>query len=310
MTQFYWICVAIGSILSVASSAIFILLRWKPENETYKKVKVIIRSWWIIATPFLLALMWPKWGMLLLFYVLSVLILFEYFKVSKVQYKTYGLVSLIVLSSLQYLTLCFETYSLFLICIPILCIWLVPGLVIFRATIVDLELVFSVFFGNAFVIYYLSHTPALTAMPDKLGLTYEQATMGLVVLMVLTWGNDVFQFLTGKGFGKTKIVPHVSPNKTLGGFIGGMICTTIFACITLKPILDLSWGKTIVLGPLLSMTGMFGDLFFSAVKRNIGTKDFSDALPGHGGLLDRCDSLIFTAPVFFHFLSLSHQGFI
>lgn len=310
MSQYQYILLTVFGVLFFATAVNFILSLVKPKNETFKKVKVIIKSWWFITTPFVVALGWQKWGILILFYILSVFILFEYFKISKVKYKRYGLISLLILSSLHYLTIAFNAYYLFLILIPLSCLWLVPGLVIFRATISDLELVFSVFFGNAFIIYYLSHIPALVAMPENAGLSNEQASLGLVVLLFLTWGNDVFQFITGKGFGKTKIIPDVSPNKTLGGFIGGMICTTVIAFFTLGPILKLENKVAILFGLVLSITGMFGDLFFSAVKRNIGVKDFSDLLPGHGGLLDRCDSLIFTAPIFFHFLSLLKQGFI
>jgi phosphatidate cytidylyltransferase len=310
MSQYQYILLTVFGVLFFATAANFTLSLVKPKNETFKKVKVIIKSWWFITTPFVVALGWQKWGILILFYILSVFILFEYFKISKVKYKRYGLISLLILSSLHYLTIAFNAYYLFLILIPLSCLWLVPGLVIFRATISDLELVFSVFFGNAFIIYYLSHIPALVAMPENAGLSNEQASLGLVVLLFLTWGNDVFQFITGKGFGKTKIIPDVSPNKTIGGFIGGMICTTVIAFFTLGPILKLENKVAIIFGFVLSITGMFGDLFFSAVKRNIGVKDFSDLLPGHGGLLDRCDSLIFTAPIFFHFLSLLKQGFI
>lgn len=308
MNQYQYILITVFGVLFFATTVNYILSLLKPDNQTFKKVKVIIKSWWLITTPFLLALGWQKWGMLILFYVLSVFILFEYFKITKVKYKRYGLISLLILSTLHYLTIAFNAYYLFLILIPVSCLWLVPGLVIFRATISDLELVFSVFFGNAFIIYYLSHIPALVAMPENVGLSADQAALGLVVLLFLTWGNDVFQFITGKGFGKTKIIPDVSPNKTLGGFIGGMICTTVIAFLTLGPILNLDNKMAVLFGFILSITGMFGDLFFSAVKRNIGVKDFSDLLPGHGGLLDRCDSLIFTAPVFFHFLSLIKQG--
>lgn len=310
MNQFLYIFLTVLGVLTFASAINFVLGYLKPQNQTFKKVKVIIKSWWFITTPFVLALGWQKWGMVLLFYILSLFILIEYFKISKVKYKRYGLFSLIVLSSFQYLAIGFDQYYLFLVLIPVSCLWLVPGLVIFRATISDLELVFSVFFGNAFIIYYLSHIPALVSMPDKVGLDYDQASLGLVILLFLTWGNDVFQFITGKGFGKRKIIPDVSPNKTLGGFIGGIICTTCIAFFTLRPLFHLENKVAILLGVILSVTGMFGDLFFSAVKRNIGVKDFSDLLPGHGGLLDRCDSLIFTAPVFFHFLSILKQGIL
>jgi phosphatidate cytidylyltransferase len=283
-------------------------MRLKPASETFRKVWVIVKSWWIIAGAFLLAMSWWKWGLLLLFYGLSVAAAFEYIRVSRVPYKLYLQVSLILLASVQYLALAYESRYLFQILIPVMCLWLVPALIIFRATIQDLPLVFSAAFGFSFIIYYLSHIPALTVMSNDLGLSGDQAMMATLVLVFLTWGNDVFQFIAGKSFGRTKIVPKVSPNKTLGGFIGGIVLTTGAAVLLVPLLLEMSWKSALLIGPLLAVTGMFGDLFMSAVKRNIGTKDFSDLLPGHGGLLDRLDSLIFTAPVFFHILIVLNNG--
>lgn len=307
LSPFQFSCALAFAILLTASIVTFVMRKLKPQNETFKKVAVIVRSWWIILGTLLLALSW-KWGLWLLFYVLSVFLVIEYIKVSRVPYKKFIQFSLIALSTVQYAAIFFESFHFFQATIPILCLWIIPGLIIFRAAIAELELIFAVTFGLSFIIYYLSHLPAMVMMPYRTGLSADQAVMGVVLLVLLTWGNDVFQFISGKSFGKRKIVPQVSPNKTLGGFVGGIVCTTAVAGIAAPPLIGVSLTTALCLGPLLSVAGMFGDLFFSAVKRNIGTKDFSDVLPGHGGLLDRIDSLVFTAPIFFHFLAVVQGG--
>jgi len=113
--------------------------------------------------------------------------------------------------------------------------------------------------------------------------------------------NDVSQFLWGKSFGKRKIVPSVSPNKTLEGFIGDVGTTTVLALLLSGLLTPFSFLMAIVAGILISTAGFVGDVTISAVKRDIGVKDSGNLLPGHGGILDRINSLTFTAPLFFHF---------
>lgn len=301
-------CVLAFSILLTASVVNHLLGRKYPQNETFKKVTIIVKSWWLIIGTLLVALSWQKWGMILLCYVLTVFIIIEYMKVSRTPHKKLIQSALLILTTFQYLALCFESFHFFQAMIPILCLWIVPGLVIFQAAVTEIVLIFAVTFGMSFTIYYLSHVPAITTLHAKLGLVPDQAIMAVVILVILTWGNDVFQFICGKAFGKRKIVPLISPNKTLGGFIGGMICTTVVSVLATPPLMGLSLKAALLLGPIIFISGVFGDLFFSTVKRNVGTKDFSDALPGHGGLLDRMDSLIFTAPIYFHFLAVMNGG--
>ncbi|MCD8042782.1 MAG: phosphatidate cytidylyltransferase [Tannerellaceae bacterium] len=119
-------------------------------------------------------------------------------------------------------------------------------------------------------------------------------------LVILTELNDVFQYMTGKLFGKHKIMPCISPNKTAEGFMGGIILTTCLANglgIWLLP-----QGNPLIyslLGVGISLLGIGGDLYMSGVKRKAGVKDTGNLIPGHGGLLDRIDSLTFVAPVFY-----------
>ena len=120
------------------------------------------------------------------------------------------------------------------------------------------------------------------------------------------WVNDVFAFLCGKTLGKRKLVPNTSPNKTVAGHLGALMLTTplvatiahfTFAGTALDTPLRL-----VVLGALTSITGQLGDLLLSSIKRDLGIKDMSDLIPGHGGVLDRANSLLLAAPAVFHYV--------
>ena len=119
-------------------------------------------------------------------------------------------------------------------------------------------------------------------------------------LVILTALNDVFQFIWGKLIGGPKIIPKVSPGKTWAGFIGGMGSSAALAACLLPAITPYTAIAAAGVGALLAGCGFIGDVVESAVKRDIGVKDSGTSLPGHGGILDRVDSLTYTAPVFFH----------
>lgn len=143
-------------------------------------------------------------------------------------------------------------------------------------------------YGLSFVIHilYLPFTP-------------EKKLAWLFFLFVVTSLNDVGQFIFGKLLGKRPIASTISPNKTVEGVAGGVLVTTLIS-LWLGSYLQLAAPVSLVLmAVVLSIGGFFGDLSFSAAKRFIGVKDFSDLIPGHGGILDRVDSLVFTAPLLY-----------
>jgi phosphatidate cytidylyltransferase len=132
----------------------------------------------------------------------------------------------------------------------------------------------------------------------------QAGAVGLVfLLLVATEGNDVFQYLTGKLFGRRKIVPTVSPGKTWEGFLGGWLLTTGLI-VAIGPLFTPLHGVGLwVVALALPPAGFAGDITFSAIKRDLGVKDTSGFIPGHGGVLDRLDSLTFTSPLYFHLLA-------
>ena len=135
----------------------------------------------------------------------------------------------------------------------------------------------------------------------------------IVMLIILTVElNDVFAYITGKTFGHRKITPQTSPNKTLGGALGALVLTTTLVS-TVGHFVFAGSGvdtpaKLIGLGLIVSVAGQFGDLMVSSIKRDIGIKDMGVTIPGHGGLLDRFDSMLLVAPAVFHYIGL-FRGF-
>jgi phosphatidate cytidylyltransferase len=128
----------------------------------------------------------------------------------------------------------------------------------------------------------------------------------LLAVLLCVELNDVFAYCTGKLFGRRKFAPNTSPNKTLGGAIGAAILTTaLFAylahLIFKGTVLDTPLHLA-TMGLLLSLTGQWGDLVMSSIKRDLGLKDMGSTIPGHGGLLDRFDSLLFIGPALFHYI--------
>ena len=125
---------------------------------------------------------------------------------------------------------------------------------------------------------------------------------GLVLyLLFMTQFNDVCQYIWGKSFGKHKIVPKISPNKTWEGFIGGVSTITLCSFFLAPYLTPLSSIEGIIAGLIIGLSGFFGDLVLSSIKRDLHIKDTGSLIPGHGGILDRMDSLIYTSPIFFHY---------
>jgi len=150
------------------------------------------------------------------------------------------------------------------------------------------------FFGSIYLGYLLSFMLKIKDLPN--GNYY------LISLLIITWANDTGAYLIGTKFGKNKIFPKVSPKKTIEGSIGGIIFS-IAGTFFLKNWLNLTFNELLSLGLIISIVAQLGDLFESVLKRGSGIKDSGTLIPGHGGILDSLDSLIFTAPIFYYYIT-------
>ena len=150
-------------------------------------------------------------------------------------------------------------------------------------------LLFGVCLGH---LSYLANDPNYRAM--------------ILLLLLSVELNDVFAYLAGKSFGRRRLAPNTSPNKTVGGALGAVVLTTLLVILLGRSVFSgtemHSWGALLGLGIVVSVAGQLGDLMLSSIKRDVGVKDMGVTLPGHGGLLDRFDSLLLAAPAFFHYV--------
>lgn len=136
----------------------------------------------------------------------------------------------------------------------------------------------------------------------------EFAKFLIMGIFILIWVNDSFAYLVGKSIGRTKLFPSVSPKKTWEGTLGGLVFTLIAACFLAKYEPNVSSTQWVILAAIIVLTGSLGDLIESKLKRDAGIKDSGAILPGHGGMLDRLDSLIFAAP--FAYLTLNIFSYV
>ncbi len=298
-------CEIAFGVLSIATLLAWILAKRSPQNETLKKVLTIIYSWWIILGVFLASLAVGKFGLALLFYLLSLFTAKEYLALSSLQKIRRPLFFVFTAcTTLQYIALVSQNVALYFASVALLAAFIAPALIIANAAIENLGIVFAATTGMLLATHWLSYVPALPILLPSFGYTAEAALLSVVLLVMLVECNDVFQFLCGKMFGRRKVVPLISPNKTGAGFVGGLILTTLLSATMSHAWLHLPLVQGAVLGIVVAVAGVLGDLFFSAVKRHLKVKDFSSAIPGHGGVLDRLDSLIIAAPFYFHALLL------
>ena len=123
----------------------------------------------------------------------------------------------------------------------------------------------------------------------------------VLFVLLLVELNDVCAFSVGKALGRHRLSPRLSPNKTVEGSVGALVGVIGFAFLFRYAVPEYDTLHLILIAGLISMTGTFGDLTMSFIKRDLGVKDMGHVIPGHGGILDRLDSLVFVAPVFFHF---------
>ncbi len=150
----------------------------------------------------------------------------------------------------------------------------------------------------------LSHLGYLATLPPFAVTRVDGRTL-VLFLVFITEISDVFQYVWGKVLGRHKILPTVSPNKTWEGFLGGVATAAVLG-ILLRFLTPFGPVEAFVVSLLVTIAGFCGGAVMSAVKRDVGVKDFGALIPGHGGMIDRVDSLCYAAPVFFHYVQYFH----
>ena len=296
---------AVFLVLAVAS-AIGLTLKWRSgfdrPHATIDNLNARLKAWWIMIAVITAATWAGAWGVIALFALVSFQCLREYVSLAPTRKGDHRALiwSFYVFLPLQYYLIAAGWYGLFSILIPVYAFLLLPISASLGAdTARFLERSAKIQWGLMICVYCLSHVPALLTLeiPD-----YAGRNLLLVVFLLLTvQSSDVFQYIWGKLLGRHALSKQISPSKTVEGLAGGMLSATAMGA-ALWWITPFSPGEAAFVALVINTLGFFGGFVLSAIKRDRGVKDWGHLIEGHGGMLDRVDSLAFSAPVFFHLL--------
>ncbi|MEM6762302.1 MAG: phosphatidate cytidylyltransferase [Pseudomonadota bacterium] len=282
--------IVIGSLLVAGSIASLAL----------KGIRARMVTWWVIAVLVAGAVALGPWATVALFALISFMALREYLSLVPTRREdrpalllAYGVVPV------SYAFIGLDWYGVTLVAIPVYAFLLMPAVLVLNGrTSGYLASAGIIHWGLVITVYNLGYAALFMNVPAG------EAPAGgaglLFFLLVATGLNDVFQYIAGRIIGGPKIMPKVSPNKTWAGFLGGVVGTGAVVLALGPAFTGLATGPLVLLALLLPVAGFAGDVTMSAIKRDLGVKDTGKLLPGHGGILDRVDSLTFTAPLTFH----------
>lgn len=308
--------IGIGGILVLATviAAILGFAKRGQENSTLKNLNQRIAAWWAMALGLAITLLIGETAVIILFLGLSFLALREFLTIApthRSDHKT--LVWLVyIIPVINYWFLWEHWYGAFAVLIPVYAFLFLP---IRNALAGDtnnfLQRAAMIQWALMVCVYAISYIPAIMQLPvmmhngreaaegSALGGGGAEGALLMLFLVVVVQLSDVFQYVWGKTLGKHPVAPSVSPNKTWEGLIGGVLTATAIGA-GLWWITPFAWWQAAMLAFVSCLMGFFGGLVMSSIKRDRGVKDFGATIAGHGGIMDRLDSLSFSAPVFFH----------
>src|ERR1051326_3100167 len=274
--QTLWLFGGVLGLLLVAT-IVGQTLRWRiGPNDVVANLNARIRAWWIMSAVFAFSLATGGLGSVILFAILSFFALREFVTLTPTRPADHSALFWVffIITPLQYYLVATQWYGFFAILIPVYAFLFIPS----RIAIA----------GDAAALLMLN-IPHFEGKNARL----------LFFLVVVVQLSDVLQYVWGKLLGRHKIAPVISPSKTWEGFVGGVLtATAIGGALCGAPPFKL-WQAT-AMAFVITMMGFAGGLTMSAIKRDRGVKDWGAAIEGHGGVLDRIDSICFAAPVFFH----------
>jgi phosphatidate cytidylyltransferase len=255
-----------------------------------------LRAWWVIISVSTLALLFGRIGAAALFGLASFWALREFLTLTPTRPGDHRALFWVffVITPLQYYLVAVQWYGLFIILIPVYAFLFIPMRLALSGDCTGfLERAAKIQWALMVCVYCVSHAPALLTLP------IENNPRLLLFFLLIVQLSDVLQYIWGKLLGKHKIAPHISPNKTWEGFLGGAGTATAIGGALWWATPFAPW-QAVGMSLAITLMGFVGGLTMSAIKRDRGVKDYGTLLPGHGGVLDRIDSICFAAPVFFH----------
>jgi phosphatidate cytidylyltransferase len=301
--EFLWLFGSLIALLGVASLVGALLARRKNDGKQAASVANLnerINAWWVMVAILAAAFLSGATVTLVLFALASFFGFREFITLTPSRAGDHLplFLSFFLIIPAQYVLIGTQQYGLFAIFIPVYAFLLLPSIAAMRSDVEDfLSRSAKQQWGLMVTVYCLSHAPALLMLP--LDWAPERNALLLFYLLLVVQMSDVMQYVFGKLFGRTRIAPVVSPSKTVEGFVGGGLAATAIggAMWWITPFTPL---ESAGIAAMVVVMGFLGGLTLSAVKRSLGAKDWGVMIEGHGGMLDRTDSICFAAPVFFH----------
>lgn len=292
----------IWGILILASLLVWLLTKVKPQRN-YQELIQRTQSWWVMLSIFTAALIFNTTISFIFLAFISYIALKEYFSIIPTRRTDRRVIFWAYLSvPLQFYWAGIGWFGMFIIFIPVYMFLFIPfRLLLTNQTEGFLKSTGIIQWGLMITVFSLSHMAYLLSLPTTSNNSAGGAGL-LLYLVFLTQFNDVAQYTWGKLLGKHKIIPAISPKKTWEGLLGGVITTTLLAILIAPVLTPFSILMAMITGIIISCIGFIGDITISAIKRDLTIKDTGSIIPGHGGILDRVDSLTFTAPIFFHLI--------
>ncbi len=296
-----------GGVLGVLllASLVTALLRWRVArggpHAVIDNLAARVSAWWWMVGVLGVAFALGRAAIVVLFYLLSFYALREFITITTTRRGDHRAIvaTFFFFLPCQYLLVYSGWYGLFSIFIPVYAFLFLPILsALSSETTRFLERCAEVQWAVMISVFCISHVPALLTLPIP---GFEDRNLLLIAfLVIVVQGSDVLQYVWGKLIGKRKIAPLLSPSKTVEGFIGGIAsATALGASLWWITPFGSPW-KAGLIALAIALMGFLGGLVMSAIKRDRGIKDWGHMIQGHGGMLDRLDSVVFAAPIFFH----------
>lgn len=298
-------CVLMGGIfllLLVASIIGQTLAFMKREkgSEVIKNLNDRVNAWWVMVSLLATFYILGEKAIFVLFAIISFFALREFISLTPTKFGDFKALSLsfFIIIPLQYYFLSQHWYGMFSIFIPVYAFLFLPAVSALSGEVDGfLERTAKIQWGVMITVYCISYASAILLLDIK-GFEHKSSLLFLYLLIIVQI-SDVLQYVFGKLFGKHKIAPIVSPSKTVEGFILGGL-TAVLIGGSLYWITPFTFYQSLLMSFIIVVMGFLDGLTLSAVKRSMGAKDWGNMIKGHGGMLDRMDSICFAAPIFFH----------
>lgn len=295
-----FVFVGIFALLTVAYFVGNILSKYFPQSSMVVNLNERIFSWWAMMVVLLLAFCFNEIGTTFLFLLISFAALREFMTLIYRRRSDHNAIvaCFYILLPLQYYFIITNWYGMFAVLIPVYAFLILPIITAFSGDSTALfERTAKIQWGAMITIFCLSHVPAIMTLAIP---KFEGRNILLLIFMILVvQSSDIFQYILSRLFGKRKIMIALSPHKTIEGAVSGIVLATILASL-LYWLTPFSPIQAAIIGLISCLMGFFGNLVMSSIKYSYGVKNWGKMAHGHGGMLDRVDSICFAAPVFFH----------